>query len=212
MKKYFLLFAMLTTVSLSHAQEEVEGISIEGHFLGVQANELLRQVLSIGSSSLPTNPYFFNYTYTAASGDGFSSSIAYSREEFDNSDNFTSLETESDRFAIRLGYEKKKVLSKRFIYSLGVDFLIESQKNVTTSEDNFSNGQAVIITNKRSGWGLGPRFNFYYRLSDRILIGTEANYYYKSLKDKFSTEFDDDFGIDDEEDERSINSFTFASR
>lgn len=210
MKRLLILFFVVGAFSNIMAQEPNEMEKLEGHFLGVQVNELVRQVFSLGSSTSPSNPYFFNYTYTSESGGGFSSSFAYSLDNITNTDNFNSIESEISRFALRVGYEKKKTLSKRFIYSLGVDFLIESTKNETTNEDGFSS-QTITTTNQLSGWGLGPRFNFYYRVNDRILVGTEANYYYKSLKEKFETDFDDNFSSNDDDDERTVKQFTFSS-
>lgn len=200
----------LIITSTTYGQEsEVNSNNLEGHFLGVQVNELVRQIFSLGNTSIPANPYFFNYTYTSSTGSGFAASFAYTKNQVSNDNNFSTLTTNIDNVALRMGYEKKKSLSKRFIYSLGVDFLIESQKNVTENEDNFSS-QLITTTSKVSGWGLGPRLNFYYKVTDNILVGTEANYYFKSLKETFEVDFEND-PSNNTETEGDIRTFTFSS-
>lgn len=199
-----LLFAGFTSINA----QVTEPVKLEGHYLGIQVNELVRQVFSLGNTAVPSNPYFFNYTYTSATGSGLNVSMGLTVDETNASNNFSNVTTNIDNFSFRVGYDKKKVLTKRFIFSLGVDLTIDSQKNVTLNQDSFSS-QEIETTNKLSGWGLGPRFTFQYRISDNILIGTEANYYYKSLKDKFSIEVNGSSTNDEQE--TDIKRFTFSA-
>lgn len=210
MKRAFFLAMIMIIATVSYSQESEEVTNdLEGHFLGVQVNELVRQIFSLGNTNIPANPYFFNYTYTSSTGSGVSASFAYTKNQVSNDNNFNTLTTNIDNIAFRIGYEKKKTLSKRFIYSLGVDFLVESQKNVTENEDNFSS-QLITTTSKVSGWGMGPRLNFYYKVTDKILIGTEANYYFKSLKEKFEVDFENN-PSNNTETEGDVKTFTFSS-
>ncbi|WP_462253955.1 hypothetical protein [Ekhidna sp.] len=208
-KSAFFVMTMLITCMTYGQEEDLNTAELKGHFLGLQVNELVRQIFSLGSTTAPSNPYFFNYNYTSATGKGFAASFAYSKDKFSNDDNFNTLTTNIDNISFRIGYEKKNLLSKRFVYSIGIDFLVESQKNETENEDNFSS-QTIKTTNKTSGWGLGPRLNFQYRITSRVLIGTEANYYFKSLKEKFEIEFENNPDNNDES-ETDIKRLSFSS-
>lgn len=207
MKKMLSIALLLAGLGL-FAQDSEDNSSLEGHYLGLQVNELVRQIFSLGNTNLPTNPYFLNYTYTSVTNEGVNMGFALNVDEVNTADNFNSINTKVRNFAFRIGYEKKKRLSKRFIYSMGLDVTLDFQKNETTNEDSF-NSFRIVTTTKRNGWGMGPRFTFQYQISDNILIGTEANYYFKALKDEFSVRFSSGTGnnIDEESD---VKQFTFA--
>lgn len=209
MKKLLFVFLICSGATNLYAQDNEES-NLGGHFLGLQVNELVRQILSFNSSGTPSNPYFFNYTYVSQTGDGLNVSFAYTLDKIKNSDNFgNDITSNINNVFFRIGYEKRKVLSKRFIYGLGIDLTVESQHNKTISENNFGSGTSTS-NNKLSGWGLGPRVTFHYKISDRILIGTEANYYFKSLNEKFDIEFSNNSSSNSDE-KTKIERFTFSS-
>lgn len=207
MKKFLSMILLSAGLGL-FAQEPIENSSLEGHYLGLQVNELVRQIFSLGGTDVPANPYFLNYTYTSATNDGLNIGFALNIDEINTADNFNSNNTKIRNFAFRMGYEKKTQLSKRFLYSMGLDLTLDFQKNETTNEDSFSSFR-IVTTTKRNGWGLGPRFTFQYQVTDNIMIGTEANYYFKALKDEFSVRFSSGSGnnVDEESD---VKQFTFA--
>jgi hypothetical protein len=209
MKRLIFVFLICSGTSELYAQDN-EDPNLEGHYLGLQVNELVRQILSFNSSGIPSNPYFFNYSYVNDFGEGVNVSFAYTLDKINSSDNFgNDITSNINNVFFRIGYEKRKVLSKRFIYGLGIDLIAESQNNKTFSENNFGSG-STTSKNKISGWGLGPRVSFYYKVSNRILIGTEANYYYKALNEKFDVEFSNN-SSNNRTDESKIDRFTFSS-
>ena len=209
MKRFCACVVLLAGVLCSYAQNDQTEIQLEGDYLSVQVNELVRQIFSLGSTSSPANPYFINYTHTSASGSGLSVGLGYTKNKFSSSDQFNNITTNINDLAIRVGYDKKRRLSKKFVCSFGFDLTVDAQKNETVSEDSFSS-QTVTTTDKVSGWGVGPRFTFHYFITENIRVGTEANYYYKDLKEKFSVDFSGG-SSGDEERETGISRFTFSA-
>ena len=208
MKKIFLVLLLAASV-ISNAQEDLEVKTVGGHFLSVQVNELVRQILSLGNANLPANPYFFNYRYTGVSGDGVSMGFAFTVDNVSNVNEFNDISTDISNFAFRFGYDKRQNLGKNFVLGLGVDFTVDREKNETVNVDLF-NSQEITTTNTLSGWGLGPRFNFSYQISERIWVGTEANYYFKSLTNKFEQEFSSNPESNNDS-ETKTKRFTFAA-
>jgi hypothetical protein len=78
--------------------------------------------------------------------------------------------------------------------------LRESQKNITQS--NSQPGDFKTET-RNSGTGIGLRFTLNYNISEKILLGTEATYYYKSLKETRT-------GTGAPEETEKFKEFTFA--
>lgn len=207
--KKFILLSLLCQGLITHAQES-DSPTIEGHYLGLQVNELVRQVLSFNSTNTPSNPYFFNYTFLSETGGGLNMSFALTVDKIASNDNFgNDITTDIDNVFFRIGYIKRKVLSNRFIYGLGIDLTLESQKNETENGNNFGGGTITTVT-KQAGWGLGPRLTFSYKITDRIFIGTEANYYFKSLNEEFDVKFSNS-SSSNETDETKIERFTFSA-
>ena len=208
--KKMLLTLLIGASFTSYSQEEAEPNRVEGHFLSLQVNELVRQVLSLGNTNLPDNPYFFNYRYIGATGDGLNVGFALTLDNISNANEFSDISTDISNFSFRIGYDKQQYLGKNFVLGIGVDLTVDRQKNETVNVDLF-NSQEITTTSTLSGWGLGPRVTFSYRISDRIWVGTEANYYFKSLTNKFEQVFSNSPGFDDNNSESDIERFTFAA-
>lgn len=209
MIRIFLLVALSTLIfGKAAAQEQKDHSEFEGHYLGLQGNELLRQLLNLGNAGLPDNPYFINYSYTSAEGNGLNIGFALSSDGFTQQNGFNSVKTEIDNFSIRIGYEKRERISKRFFYSAGIDLLLDRFANLTITDDNFGSNE-ISTEAKTSGWGLGPRFMLNYQITDRLIIGTEANYYFKSLTEKFETVVPN-FPSNNLSEESDIKKFKFA--
>lgn len=205
---FILAFLSCLTFTKAAAQDQGDPSEFEGHYLGLQGNELLRQLLSLGNADIPDNPYFVNYNYISATGKGLNIGFALSADQFTQQNGFNSVETEIDNFSIRVGYEKRERLSKRFFYSAGIDFLVDRFVNVTRTDDNFGSNR-IRTEAKTSGVGLGPRFTLNYEITDRLTIGTEANYYFKGLTEKFETVVVD-FPTDVTSEKSKIKRFRFA--
>ena len=205
MKKFLALVVLALISTRTQAQEEEQADStLEGDYIGLQANQLIRQILSLSSVGTPDNPYFINYTKVGSKGSGFNIGFAYSTDKFEEQQNIVSLTTETSNFAIRIGLEKRKRLSKKFTYSIGMDLLVQSTRNETVSVNNFDS-QEITTESKSSGFGLGPRLTLNYEITDNLFVGTEANYYFRSLTDKFES------SLTNTDDSTDISRLTFSA-
>jgi hypothetical protein len=171
--------------SIASAQTDSSRVKVQ-HYIGVQANELLRQILNLSNNNTPVdNPYLLIYSVNAPSGVGFNFGLGYEFDDVKTQDGQIERETSIDNFSLRMGVEKKFWLGKKWLASGGFDILSERQKNETTNKTETDFGKTKITTgNKISGWGLGPRFGIGFQISNRIFLGTEVTYYFKKLKAK----------------------------
>lgn len=149
------------------------------NYVGLQANQLLRQLISIGGSSTPiTNPYLLTYSVNSKStGVGFSTGVGLSSVTTKITDNFTDVVSKVNDFAWRFGPEKKTYLSKYWLFGLGGDVVIELNTAETTSQTGTSNEIRTVTRTHRAGFG--PRASLAFQFSDRLMVGTEAAYYFK---------------------------------
>ncbi len=155
-------------------------------YLSIQANQLVRQILNFGGgNNSVVNPYLLMYSINGKdNGVGFSTAIGVSYAQNRSNDGFTSVVSSVTDVAFRFGFEKKKYISRRWLTSFAFDILTESNKSVTeTKSSGFDNS----VTNKLSGWGVGPRTTINYQFHDRFLIGTEMSFYMKFKEQKQTT-------------------------
>jgi hypothetical protein len=156
------------------------------HYLGVQANQLIKQILNFSNSNpVVDNPYLLTYSVNSKrTGAGFSSGLGYSVNEFSDGDQTNKRTTKINNLALRIGFEKKSNLGKKWFTSWGIDLVRESSKNETSNSQSQLNNPNFKFnsntTNESSLWGFGPRFTLNFRITDKIILGTEATYYYKS--------------------------------
>ena len=179
------IFALVLPVVLLHfaagAQDEVTRQKRSNHYVGVQANQLIRQLFNFGGSSGSlNNPYLIIYAVNSVrSGWGFNYGFGYTHREVREGDAFNPLETNINDFFMRLGVERKVQVGANWMTSYGLDLLQESQKNITQSNSQFGNFKSET---REKGTGIGLRFTLNYNISEKTLLGTEATYYYKSTK------------------------------
>jgi len=150
------------------------------HYIGLQANQLIRQLISFGGNNSPiNNPYILAYSMNSKSnGFGFSTGLGYSLTQSKTNDNFVSITSKVNDVAWRIGLDKKTYISRRWLAGFGFDVLLESNKSEVISK--FGSGvpsQTVTTTQKRKG--LGPRVFLNYQFSEKLMIGTEASFYLK---------------------------------
>jgi hypothetical protein len=181
--KNILILLATSLVSVASLAQETndEDSKRSNHYVGIQANQLIRQLLNFGgSSSVATNPYLLTYSVNSKhTGWGFTAGLGYTHTEVNSGDPLNPINSKINDFFLRVGFEKKTMIGKRWLFSSGIDVITESLKDKTVNNSQF--GIFKIETSSR-GIGLGPRVTLNYQISDRILVGTEASYYYKSSK------------------------------
>lgn len=154
-------------------------------YFGVQANQLLNQLFNFGNSSPSiNNPYLLTYSLNSnQTGVGLNSGLGYTVHSTDEkSDPNTTRKSTISSFSIRAGIEKKSFIGKKWLASYGFDLLYNNEDDNTTTSTSFQgNSNSTGSVSNTSYFGFGPRFALNFVLSERILLGTEATYYFKSI-------------------------------
>jgi hypothetical protein len=161
------------------------------HYISFQVNQLIRQVFNFSNNSTGVNvPYLLNYSMVSAKSKiGFNVGLGYTFDQFKNDDPANERKTDIDNLFFRAGFEKKSTLGRSWLLGFGFDLLVNKQKSETTStiKTNNGNGSGKIVTTttgSQNGGGFGPRATLSYYITSRILIGTEANFYFNRAKSK----------------------------
>jgi hypothetical protein len=198
---------MMACLSLAcKAQDDTIEKNVD-QYIGIQINQLVRQIFNFGNNNTAiNNPYLINYSAVFGPKKiGFNIGTGYTFDEIKTGDATNELTTKVNNTFFRIGFEKKSSLGKNWLFSFGADILLDKQKDESTSKITFGgNGKIVTTTSSTvKGTGFGPRIMLSYHISNRILIGTEATYYYKSIKDvgevvtaTTSREFDPQTGME----------------
>jgi hypothetical protein len=191
MIRLFGLSAILAILALpGFAQEDSVQTSAaksprkSSHYVGLQANQLIKQLLNLGgSTSAINNPYLITYSVNSnATGVGMNLSLGYTRDESlsMSGDGSSQIQTTINEFFFRIGVEKKKQIGKRWLLTAGGDLVIDQESNNTESRSN-GGGSSQISKNKEKSdaFGTGLRAGLNFHITDKILLGTEATYYLK---------------------------------
>lgn len=183
-RKTCLAFLLALILTQAQAQDEVETVKKSTHYIGLQANQLIRQIFNFSNTnSLVNNPYFITWQVNSLkTGAGLNTGFGYTFSQSDDGDDFVDRTTSTKNLFFRFGFDKKSNLTQKWIVGWGLDIVIDNLKNSTKTEEKTQTKSKFESTNKTGGTGFGPRLNLIYRLNDKILVGTEANYYYKSTK------------------------------
>lgn len=177
-------FAVTNVFAQSDQPSEADSEKKATTYLGVQANQLIRQIFNFSNSnSAIDNPYLFIYSVNSKeTGVGFSSGLGFSVSQISSGDPSNKFQTKINNLSIRVGVEKKSSIGKKWLVSWGFDITHDNLKNETSNTQSFNpnNTSVSTTTNTTSSWGIGPRFTLNFQITNRILLATEANYYYKS--------------------------------
>lgn len=171
----------------AQADSVVRPAHTSASYFGIQANQLFRQLINVSntSASAINNPYLLTYAVNSnRTGWGLNVGLGYTYSQSNDGDATNKRETKINDLFFRVGFERKHTLGKRWLTSWGFDIVYDALKNNTVTTTGIDNNKSVFeTTTKSSGPGFGPRFTLSYRISEKIYVGTEANYYYKSLSE-----------------------------
>jgi hypothetical protein len=187
LKRNLLAVALISSICYGYSQTDVTRTKKITHYIGVQANPLFRQIINLNNnnSNLITNPYLLTYSVVLAKrGWGIQTGVGYNYESTEDEDAPANRQSKINDFSCRVGFGRKVMLSKKFEAEFGVDVAgdYKNDKTFSLSVVDFGSGASdsvstVISTNTKSiGGGLRGGLSFY--LSPRIILGTEANYYF----------------------------------
>ena len=152
------------------------------HIMGVQANQLIRQVFNFSNNNPNiNNPYLLTYTATnLPSNWGVDVGFGYTYNNIFENDGNTKKETNINDLYFRVGVQKQIPLTRKFTSQFSFHILYDLLNNKTATVQEF-NFQKTSINSKSNiaRYGGGPAMNLRYKLNSRVFIGTEMNYYFK---------------------------------
>jgi hypothetical protein len=150
------------------------------HYVGVQINPLLRQLLTIGTMPSVNNPFLLNYSLNnAKSRWGIHAGVGFNFIQLKNNDDITDRKTMITNVSSRIGLDRYFDLSPRWQVGFGIDGIYQLSENITNTQVVSFDTIDVEnrLTTQRSGGGLRGFARF--KLSERIMLGTESTLYYQ---------------------------------
>lgn len=184
MKKLLLATAVLaSTTSIAIAQPDSlkPKQKLFEHQVGVQVNELVRQVLNFNDAPAAIdNPFLMTYSIThIKTGLGIRLGGGYNQQVFSENDGVTKRNNDNKSMQFRVGVEKMFYLSDRWTAGAGIDALYGKEDNYTITTVNSFDTVTTRVRSKINTLGGGAMGWLRYRISDKILLGTEASFYYR---------------------------------
>jgi hypothetical protein len=184
MKKTFLICLSLAGMATnSYAQDEpVIREKKVAHHVGVQINELVRQVFNFNSSSATAannNPYLLVYSINSVNkGWGGRIGVGYTYRSFTDDDGVNRRETDINDMQLRAGVEKAFTLSGRWSTGIGIDGVYNLNDDRTRSVIRAFDTTTTITKTDIVSYGGGLMGWIRYNISEKVVIGTETSFYY----------------------------------
>jgi len=176
------LLTLLAFDSISFAQSESQAASPKKfrHHVGVQINELVRQVFNFSNNNATNNnPYLLVYSINSAkTGWGARVGVGYTYRSFTEDDGSNKKESDINTMQFRLGAEKAFALSGKWSAGIGIDGLYNRDDNYTASTTKAFDTSLTITKTDVSSFGGGAMGWLRYHLTDKVIIGTETSFYY----------------------------------
>lgn len=175
---------LLTTTAIAQdTTDTVKKSKIFDHRIGVQANELIRQVFNFNNSTVNTlnNPYLLTYSLTLAKpGIGLRLGIGPDYSTFNNDDGVTKVENNINKLNARAGLEKIFILSDKWSAGAGIDVIFSNDVSYSKTQVRSFDSALTDIATKEKSIGYGAMGWLRYHISPRIHIGTETSFYYRT--------------------------------
>jgi hypothetical protein len=204
-----ILFLLLLPASLI-AQDTPEASNFK-HEIGINATQLIKQVVGLSNTTPATLPYTLTYKYISgkkAFRFGIGASVARDKGESQPLNTpyqfYRPVPTYFNQtFAdIRIGYEIQIPVEKRFVCYFGFDLVTAFDRensfsvNVNDNLPSFYSYNRTTVDNSMFRIGGGPVAGFQFFISKRISLFTETPLYFTWSKGNLKTESitDSDFG------------------
>ena len=185
MYKYATLLS-LSLITILNANAQADSITTKkeklfDHSIGIQVNDLIRQVFNFNNTSTNTNtnPFLLTYTInTTKTGWGIRIGTGYNYNSATTNDGINKKTTDINDLQLRLGIEKSFKLAGNWSAGAGIDGVYntnnDNTKALTISFDTITVNTKTVLSTYGGGAMAWLRYNF----TKNILIGTEANFYY----------------------------------
>jgi hypothetical protein len=190
-KQIFMTAGFAACISIASAQTETVSTKLLRHSVGVQANQLIKQIINLNSNSdIIDNPYLLTYSLNLAkSGWGINAGLGYDYTKIVDKDVPGNRETKLNHLFYRFGAGRKSMISKKIEVGYSLDYVGNYQLDKTFSflvqdEVSFTDSSSTSVTSKTKSKGSGMQFTLAYHITDRFIVSTEATYYYLQSKQK----------------------------
>jgi hypothetical protein len=150
------------------------------HTVGVQMNQLIKQVFNFNNATVTNvNPYLFTYSINLAkSGWGIRVGAGYTYNSGATDDGITKTISDINDMHFRLGVEKAFRLSDKWSAGVGIDGILNSNDDKTTTTVRSFDTTTTATKTVLSDHGAGVMGWLRYNLTKKVLIGTESSFYY----------------------------------
>ncbi len=184
MKKTLLAIACTSLFAYNSQAQEVENNEphtkkIE-HSVGIQINELIRQVFNFNNTAVSTNnPFLLTYNINLAkSGWGLRLGAGCVFKGIEIADGISTRSTNNNDVNARLGIEKRFNLSTRWVAGVGIDGVFNSINDYSSSIIRSFDTTSTNTHTFNRNYGGGAMCWLRYNISEHVQVGTEASFYY----------------------------------
>jgi hypothetical protein len=154
---------------------------------GLNITAFANQFLSFNNNAANPGAYLFTYKHiNGMKAFRLGVGLFFSSTNSVTGPNTAPLQSDGVDVSLRLGFEKRFALDRRWLFTAGGDFLLGFKDLKSTSESNFG---TIKIKEKVWSIGLGPVLGIHFRFSPRVSIGTEGTIYLRYVGSKSSTDF-----------------------
>lgn len=189
-RHFLVLMIFLFAFLQSEAQSDTLKKKHFDHYLGIQANQLVKEIINLGSATENTNPYFLTYgMYHIRRKVGIELGAGLNYQTLQDKDSPVNRSNRINEMSIRAGIGKKMPFGKQVVAGIALDFVSNSSDNNTEATSEASSfGTTIVntskVSSKSSGIGGGPRLSLNVNITKKILVGTEATYYFVQTHEK----------------------------
>lgn len=191
-KLQFAAAILLCSYSTMYAQDDVLTSDSRGngfklnHTIGVQVNELVRQVFNFNDvSARNTNPFLFIYHVNHnPTGWGVRLGVGPYFKTFQDDDGIVETESDVNIFDARVGIEKAFRLSPKWSAGAGADFVYHRDLTITKTFTKTFDSTRTDLNSNITTIGYGAMGWLRYHITPNVLIGTETSFYYRSGDNK----------------------------
>ncbi len=181
MLKPLMVAVILFTASTTYAQTPDTALKSKRytHQVGVQINELFKQIFNFNGTAANTNPYLLVYSINSTrTGWGLRTGFGYNYQSVTVDDGITRKTTDINNLQFRLGGEKMFMLSRKWSTGIGVDAVVNHNDDYTKSAVRSFDTVTTVTASKITSYGGGAMGWLRYHVTDKVLIGTECSFYY----------------------------------
>lgn len=180
---------MVASFYFCNGQEDTIKTKKFNHYIGVQANELIKQILN-KNNSVTNNPYLLTYSINLAKhGWGAQAGFGYNYFKTDDINSAATHTSKINDFFYRAGIGQKFQIGKYILPGYGLDFIgaYQVDKTVSLSVTDFNtsvDSSESTVTSKKTSLGGGIQLSLGFIVTRGFIIGTEATGYYSKIKEK----------------------------